>query len=62
MDEKRVSFNRGWGGRDKGNASTVGEGKGDVATCSSTPLTVVEGERGAKKTERKHADRGRSGE
>lgn len=64
MDEKRVSFNRGGGGvrRDKGNASTVGEGKGDVATCSSTPLTVVEGERGAKKTERKHADRGRSGE
>lgn len=49
------------GGRDKGSVSAVGEGKGDVATCSSTPLTVVEGEKGAKKTERKHADRRRSG-
>lgn len=49
------------GERDKGSASAVSEAKGDVATCSSTPLTVVEGEKGAGKAERKHADRGRSG-
>lgn len=57
MNEERLSINRG---KDKDCVSAGGREEtcewGTEATHSSTPLTVVKQERGAKKTERQHED------